>query len=63
MRSPAARAGSGVPAELPRVRVERDLEPDERCCPTCKAAMARIGQTVSEEVDYVPCPSRKPRPR
>jgi transposase len=36
------------------VRVEHDLEPDERCCPTCKAAMARIGQTVTEEVDYVP---------
>lgn len=53
-RKKGAHGRKPLPEELPRVRVEHDLEPDQRCCPSCKDAMARIGQSVTEEVDYVP---------
>ncbi|MGH7551650.1 MAG: IS66 family transposase zinc-finger binding domain-containing protein, partial [Longimicrobiales bacterium] len=54
VRAKGAHGRGPLPAELPRVRVEHDLEPDQRCCPSCKDPMARMGETVSEEVDYVP---------
>ena len=41
------------PQELPRVRVEHDLdEADKRC--DCGAPLARIGEQISEQYDVVP---------
>ena len=36
------------------MRIEHDLEPEDRCCPSCKDEMARIGETVTDQVEYVP---------
>lgn len=41
-----------LPAELPRVLVEHR---PERCqCPECGSALSRLGEDVSEQLDYVP---------
>ncbi|HVS17118.1 MAG TPA: IS66 family transposase [Planctomycetota bacterium] len=53
-RKQGAHGRKALPAELPRLRVEHDLDAAERCCPSCKHAMSRVGETVTEEVDYVP---------
>jgi transposase len=43
-----------LPEHLPRTRVVYDLSEDERQCPQCQAALKRIGQDVSERLEYVP---------
>ncbi len=53
-RRKGAHGRKKAPEELPRVRVEHDLEFADRCCPSCSNEMSRIGETVTEEVDYVP---------
>ncbi|MEI8166771.1 MAG: IS66 family transposase, partial [Chloroflexales bacterium] len=43
-----------IPQDLPRTRVEHDVEEGEKVCPDCGAAKVRIGEDVSEVMDYVP---------
>lgn len=53
----AARRGHGrrsKPAELPRERVELDLTDAEKRCPCCAAVRVRVGQEISERLDYRP---------
>jgi len=55
LRSP--RKGHGrrtLPANLPRHRVEHPIEPAQLICPCCHGQRHRIGQMVSEQLDYVP---------
>lgn len=43
-----------IPADLPRVPVEKDLPEKEKPCPCCGKMRCRIGQEVSEKLNYVP---------
>ena len=43
-----------LPAELPRVRVEYPIAESERTCPGCKEVMAKIGEDISEQLDFKP---------
>jgi transposase len=45
---------SRLPAELKRERIEYGLTEAERACPDCGRQRAKIGETVSEQLDYVP---------
>jgi transposase len=54
---PPVRRGHGrrsKPADLPRERVEVDLSDAEKVCPCCAAVRVRVGQEVSERLDYRP---------
>jgi len=46
-----------LPASLPRHRVELDVEAAAKICP-CGHTKTRIGETVSEKLDYVPASLR-----
>ena len=53
----AKRRGHGrqrLPKQLRRERIEYELKEDERQCPHCAKAMPRIGEEVSEQLEYVP---------
>ncbi len=55
--APRKRKGHGrrrKPADLPRRREEIDLSDAEKVCPCCQAVKIRIGQIVSERLDYQP---------
>jgi len=57
--APAAAAPRGhgrrrLPASLPRRRIEHDLPVADRRCPQCGHKRERIGQEVSEQLDYQP---------
>ena len=56
--SPApVRRGHGrrpKPTDLPRERVEVDLSDAEKRCPCCATVRVRVGQEVSERLDYRP---------
>jgi transposase len=43
-----------LPAHLPRMRHEHDLTDAEKLCPCCHAPRTRIGEDISEQLDYVP---------
>src|SRR5262245_56614189 len=43
-----------LPAPLPRRRIEHDLPEADRRCPQCGHERKRIGQVVSEQLDYQP---------
>jgi transposase len=43
-----------LPKHLPRKRVVYDLSEGERQCPHCQAELKRIGEEVSERLEYVP---------
>ena len=43
-----------LPKDLPRRRVEHDVTPEEKICPGCGADKVRIGEEVSEQLDYIP---------
>ncbi len=43
-----------LPKDLPRKRVEHDVPAEEKICPECGAAKTRIGEEVSEQLEYVP---------
>ncbi|VTR91665.1 IS66 family element, transposase OS=Rhodopirellula europaea 6C GN=RE6C_02664 PE=4 SV=1: LZ_Tnp_IS66: zf-IS66: DDE_Tnp_IS66: DDE_Tnp_IS66_C [Gemmata massiliana] len=43
-----------VPRDLPRQRIEYDLTDVEKLCPWCHGSRARIGEEVSERLDYRP---------
>ena len=42
-----------LPADLPREEVVHDLKEDEKSCP-CGSQLSRIGEEVSEKLDFVP---------
>ena len=58
--SPAVRpSGKGhgrrqIPADLPRVRNEQDLPEDQKPCPCCGTMRVKIGEEITEKLDYVP---------
>ena len=43
-----------LPEDLPRKRVEHDVAPEDKVCPGCGADKVRIGEEVSEQLDYIP---------
>jgi transposase len=43
-----------LPADLPRERVEKDLPESEKPCPCCGKMRQKIGEEISEKLDYVP---------
>lgn len=43
-----------LPADLPRHRVEHAVDPAERACPCCGNDRVRIGEDVTEQLDYTP---------
>lgn len=52
-----ARQGHGrqrLPRQLPRVRVEHDVAAEQRFCRDCRHSLVRIGEEVSEQLEYVP---------
>ena len=53
----AKRRGHGrqpLPRTLTRERIEHGLSEAERACPNCARTMERIGEEVSERLEYVP---------
>lgn len=54
---PAGHNGHGrrrLPADLPRERIEKDLSEREKLCPCCGQMRVKIGEEISEKLDYVP---------
>ena len=47
-----------LPENLPRVRIEHDLPEAERPCPCCGEARQRIGEEVSEQLEFIPASLR-----
>jgi len=43
-----------LPDHLPRIEIEHDLADDEKPCPCCGEMRHRIGQEVSEQLEYLP---------
>jgi transposase len=51
------RAGHGrkpLPANLPRQRIEHPIDPKDVPCPCCGVDRVRIGEEISEQLEYVP---------
>jgi transposase len=42
------------PADLERKRIEHDLPQDQKPCPCCGKARCKIGEEVTEKLEYVP---------
>lgn len=58
---PAKSNGHGrrrLPADLPRERRVIDLPEDQKPCPCCSKMRVKIGEEVSEKLDYVPAQVR-----
>lgn len=56
-KSEPSRPGHGrgaLPKSLKRQRVMYDVAEDQRQCPACQEALKRIGEEVSERLEYVP---------
>jgi len=51
---PRRRGRKPIPKDLPRQRVVLDLKPEDRKCPCCQEEMGKIGEDVTEELDYQP---------
>jgi transposase len=47
-----------LPENLPRVRIEHDLPDAEKPCPCCGEARQRIGEEVSEQLEFIPASLR-----
>lgn len=45
---------SKLPESLPRISIEHDLPPEDKKCPCCGLERCRIGQEVSEQLEYLP---------
>ena len=43
-----------LPDNLPRHRIEHDVAPEEKVCAECGGEKKRIGEEVSEQLDYTP---------
>ena len=55
--APAVKKGHGrkpLPKDLPRQRIVHDVPAHEKVCTECGADKKRIGEEVSEQVEYVP---------
>jgi transposase len=53
-RRPGAHGRSPLPPDLRRERVELEPSAAERACPACGTERVRIGEEVSERLDFVP---------
>lgn len=53
-KKPRGHGRRRLPKELRRERIEYELAESERQCPHCRQAMRRIGEEVSERLEYVP---------
>ena len=47
-----------LPAWIPRVEIVHDLAEDERCCAQDGTALERIGEEVSEQLEFIPAKLR-----
>ena len=56
----AKRGRKPLPDNLPRVEITHDLSEDQKVC-ACGACLKRIGEEVSEKLDYVPAVMRVER--
>jgi transposase len=45
---------SPLPEHLPRIEIEHDLAEDQKPCPGCGQVRCRIGQEISEQLEYLP---------
>lgn len=45
---------SPLPEHLPRIEIEHDLKEEDKPCPGCGEPRCRIGQEVSEQLEYLP---------
>jgi transposase len=43
-----------LPEALPRIPIEHDLKPEEKLCPCCGLERCRIGQEITEQLEYHP---------
>ncbi len=43
-----------LPSDLPRHRIEHPIDPEELTCPCCGEERLRIGELVSEQLEYTP---------
>jgi transposase len=43
-----------LPDHLPRIEIEHDLSETEKLCPCCGEVRCRIGQEISEQLEYLP---------
>ncbi len=43
-----------LPESLERIEIEHDLAPEEKACPACGCERCRIGQEISEQLEYFP---------
>jgi len=43
-----------LPADLPRKTIEIEPEADQKVCPVCRTPKERIGEEVTEKLEYVP---------
>jgi transposase len=43
-----------LPRDLPRQRIEHDLTETQKLCPCCRSTRVRIGEEVTERLDYKP---------
>lgn len=43
-----------LPKDLPRHRIEHPIDPDQLTCPCCGEARQRIGEWISEQLEYTP---------
>ena len=43
-----------LPDHLPRIDIEHDLDDSQKPCPACGELRERIGQEVSEQLEYLP---------
>jgi transposase len=54
VRSKKRRGRKPLPKDLPRVRVEHELSPEELLCPCCRKPREKISEEVSEQLEYEP---------
>jgi len=43
-----------LPEHLPRIRIEHDLPAEQQPCPCCGGQRHKIGEEVSEQLEYIP---------
>jgi transposase len=53
-KKPRGHGRKPLPRSLTRERIEYELSETERACPHCSATMQRMGEDVSERLEYVP---------
>ena len=47
-----------LPDALPRIRIEHDLTPEEKLCPHGHGERVRIGEEITEQLEYLPASFR-----